>query len=62
MNKNCFINDFKNKKLDYAKAYIPPQPYENLFSIDDVLKTGTIFMDLYDSYDYHKKSKHYEVK
>lgn len=62
MNNNCFINYYKDKKLPYAKAYIPPQIYENLFSIDDVLKTGTIFMDLYDSYDYHKKSKRYEVE
>ena len=58
MNQEYFINDSRNKKLDYAKAYILPQPYKNLFSIDDVLKTGTIFMDLYDAYDYHKKNKY----
>lgn len=37
-------------KLRYAVAYIVPQVYENLFCINDVLKTGTIFMDLYSPY------------
>lgn len=42
-------------EYDYAKAYVKPQPYENLFSINDVLKTGTIFKDLY--MPYHTKKR-----
>lgn len=61
MNKECYMDKPMCKKVIYAKAYIPLQPYENIFSPDDVLKAGTIFMDLYSPYDHHKKCKHYGV-
>lgn len=45
----------KSKENCYAKAYILPQEYENLFSINAAFKKGTIFKDLYDvSYKTYK--------
>lgn len=44
-------NQFKN--LRYARAYILPQVYENLFRLDTAFEKGTIFKDLYRPY--HKK-------
>ena len=37
-------------KMQYARAYIRPQIYENLFSVDEALCRGTIFKDLYMPY------------
>lgn len=62
MNHECYMNNYISKKVKYAKAYVPLQPYENLFSLDDVLRTGTIFMDLYDSYEHHKNHRYSEVE
>lgn len=42
-----------SKKNCYAKAYVLPQLYENLFTINSALKKGTIFKDLYKPY--HEK-------
>lgn len=45
-------------KLDeYARAYILPQSYQNLFSCKDAFIKGTIFKDLYEPYDENKKNK-----
>lgn len=45
----------KSKENCYAKAYVLPQEYENLFSINAAFKKGTIFKDLYDvSYKIYK--------
>lgn len=41
------MDSCKHEKMKYAKAYIKPQIYCNLFSIDDGFKKGTIFMELY---------------
>ncbi|MDO5038959.1 spore coat associated protein CotJA [Clostridium sp.] len=36
--------------LEYARAYILPQKYENLYSVYEGLCRGTIFKDLYKPY------------
>ena len=33
-------------KMDYAKAYVRFQPFENVYDVDTSLKRGTIFRDL----------------
>lgn len=38
------------RKKEYARAYIKVQVYENLLSLNDAFKAGTIFMDLYSPY------------
>ncbi|MBY0756913.1 spore coat associated protein CotJA [Clostridium sardiniense] len=48
---NC--KDGNSRKNYYAKAYVLPQLYENLFTINSALKKGTIFKDLYKPY--HEK-------
>lgn len=40
---------------DYAKAYIVPQVYENIFAMNDALCKGTIFKDLYKPYKEQQK-------
>ena len=47
------------KSKEYARAYILPQKYENLFSCKEGFLAGTIFKDLYRPYhDYDcKKNK-----
>lgn len=50
------IPDLKNddcRKDYYAKAYVLPQLYENLFTVNSAFKKGTIFKDLYKPY--HEK-------
>ncbi|KMT23212.1 spore coat associated protein CotJA [Clostridium cylindrosporum] len=42
---------------EYAEAYVLPQVYENLFSVENAFKKGTIFMDLYRPY-HQKESIH----
>lgn len=42
-------------KRKYAQAYIVPQVYENLFSIKEAFRKGTIFKDLYDEYYENEK-------
>lgn len=46
----------EKNNLEYARAYILPQEYENLYSVCDALKIGTIFEDLYRPYK-EKKNK-----
>ncbi|WP_294379192.1 spore coat associated protein CotJA [uncultured Clostridium sp.] len=46
-------NECKCKK--YARAYILPQKYENLFSCKEGFCRGTIFKDLYNPYDEKKE-------
>ncbi|WP_297425499.1 spore coat associated protein CotJA [Clostridium sp.] len=36
-----------NPKKEYARAYILPQKYENLYSCKEGFSKGTIFKDLY---------------
>ena len=48
--------DFKDddsRKDYYAKAYVLPQLYKNLFTVNSALNKGTIFKDLYKPY--HRK-------
>ena len=40
----------KRDKLEYARAYIVPQEYKNLYPACDALFMGTIFEDLYRPY------------
>lgn len=56
------MSNFKNKnvKLEYARVYIIPQEYKNLYPICDALYMGTIFEDLYRPYK--KDNKKYECK
>lgn len=42
------------KSKEYARAYILPQKYENLFSCKEGFLKGTIFQDLYRPYHDHK--------
>ena len=45
----------KCERLQYARAYIVLQKYENLYSMSEALYKGTLFADLYRPY---KKSKY----
>ena len=51
--------DYMHKSKEYARAYILPQKYENLFSCKEGFLAGTIFKDLYRPYHDHdcKKNK-----
>ena len=40
----------KFTRNDYAKSFIIPQRYENLFDFSTALRIGTIFKDLYRPY------------
>lgn len=40
-------------KKEYARAYIIPQKYENLYSCKEGFSKGTIFRDLYRPYHSH---------
>lgn len=42
---------------EYARAYIKPQPYENLFSVEEAFTKGTIFKSLYMPYKENKNWK-----
>jgi hypothetical protein len=42
-------------KLMLAQAYVPHQPYEPLFPLDEALKKGTIFPSLYRPYKNKKE-------
>lgn len=35
-----------HQSMDYAKAYVRMQPFENVYDADTSLKRGTIFRDL----------------
>ena len=48
-----------DKKLEYGRVYVVPQRFENLFSIDEALKKGTLFEDLYSPYKEGKSKKNY---
>ena len=39
-----------NRNLEYARAYIVPQKFENLYSLDEALENGTLYEDLYRPY------------
>jgi len=39
------------KDIKLARAYVPNQPYERLFPLDEALKKGTLFANLYQPYD-----------
>lgn len=47
-------DDCMSKSKEYARAYILPQKYENLFSCKEGFLMGTIFKDLYRPYHDHK--------
>ena len=42
--------EYEKVRLEYARAYIVPQKYENLFSISEGFCKGTLFEDLYKLY------------
>lgn len=48
----------KSKKYEYARAYIIPQEYENLYSCKEGFLRGTIFKDLYRPYHHHGHNHH----
>lgn len=50
-------DDCMCKQKEYARAYILPQEYENLFSCKEGFLRGTIFKDLYQPYTEKKKNK-----
>lgn len=37
-------------KIKYACSFVLPQAYGNLYSLDESMKVGTIFKDLYRPY------------
>lgn len=45
------------KLNEYARAFILPQKYENLFTCKEGFCKGTIFKDLYLPYDEKKKEE-----
>jgi hypothetical protein len=49
--------DHMYKTKEYARAYILPQKYENLYSCKEGFLKGTIFVDLYKPYHDYKKMK-----
>lgn len=51
------------KSMEYARAYILPQKYENLYSCKEGFLRGTIFKDLYRPYHHdHSHTHSYEHK
>lgn len=64
-NKCSNNNKMSTKKLDvclqisnkYATAYVIPQAYENLFSVNEAFEIGTIFKDLDVPYKEEKQVK-----
>ena len=52
--------DHMNKSKEYARAYILPQKYENLFSCKEGFLAGTIFKDLYRPYHVHDYKHEHE--
>ena len=55
-------DDYMSKSKEYARAYILPQKYENLFSCKEGFLMGTIFKDLYRPYHDHKHEHDYDCK
>ncbi|ALB46725.1 spore coat associated protein CotJA [Clostridium beijerinckii] len=49
-----------SKKYEYARAYILPQKYENLYSCKEGFVKGTIFKDLYRPYKKQHDHKGYD--
>ena len=47
-----------DRSMRLAHAYVPDQPYIALFPLDEALKKGTIFPNLYMPYMPAKKAKH----
>lgn len=45
-NERHLSKSHKEHKMDYAKAYVRLQPFENVYDADTSLKRGTIFRDL----------------
>jgi|BioPla2DNA2_1021312.scaffolds.fasta_scaffold08100_10 hypothetical protein len=37
-------------EIQLARAYVPDQPYERLFPLNEALKKGTLFPNLYQPY------------
>jgi len=54
--------DHMHKSKEYARAYIIPQKYENLFSCKEGFLMGTIFKDLYRPYHDHKHDHEHVCK
>ncbi|WP_160684873.1 spore coat associated protein CotJA [Clostridium sp. C2-6-12] len=52
------MHDHMHKSMEYARAYILPQKYENLYSCKEGFLKGTIFVDLYRPYHECKKCKY----
>lgn len=59
MKEDC-MHDHMHKSMEYARAYILPQKYENLFSCKEGFLMGTIFKDLYAPYHDNKHEHGYE--
>ena len=64
--KNMYMckekDDCMAKSKEYARAYILPQKYENLFSCKEGFLMGTIFKDLYRPYHDHKHEYEHDCK
>nr|WP_243155987.1 spore coat associated protein CotJA [Clostridium sp. C2-6-12] len=61
MKEDCMhehMHDHMHKSMEYARAYILPQKYENLYSCKEGFLKGTIFVDLYRPYHECKKCKY----
>ncbi|SKC87776.1 spore coat associated protein CotJA [Maledivibacter halophilus] len=56
MNSEHKTKNMTMGKWQLARPYIVSQPYTNLFSLEEALKRGTIFADLYKPY-INKESK-----
>ncbi len=54
---HCDCDKCEYRKMQYARAYVLPQKYENLFPVNIALRKGTIFRDLYMPYYEDEESK-----
>lgn len=53
---NPMVNPYASmKKIRLTRAFIPDQPYISLFPLDEALKKGTLFPNLYIPYPIKSK-------
>jgi hypothetical protein len=50
MDNNPNSSKYKKSTIKFARAYIPRQPYIGMFPLNQALKKGTLFPNLYVPY------------
>ncbi|HHW67296.1 MAG TPA: spore coat associated protein CotJA [Epulopiscium sp.] len=51
MPKHIPMPMYMPKDVKLARAYVPDQPYERLFPLNEALMKGTLFANLYQPYN-----------